>query len=110
MGTHQRLQQQSIKERSFQEFPLEQQVFEPPPGQRCAGRNYQDRRCCTPEQPCGYEKVIVMDHLTEDPMMVMMVVLVTWCVGLTTVSSLEHIIIPRMTVATCPRQFKISIQ
>jgi len=38
--THQRLQQQtvaevfeqSIKERSFQEFPLEQQVFEPPPG------------------------------------------------------------------------------
>ena len=41
------------------------------------------------------EKVIVMDHLTEDPMMVMMVVLVTWCVGLTTVSSLEHIIIPR---------------
>jgi len=59
--THQRLQQQtvaevfeqSIKERSFQEFPLEQQVFEPPPGQRCAGRNYQDRRCCTPEKPCG---------------------------------------------------------
>merc|ERR1712038_1723513 len=26
---------------------------EPPAGQRCSGRNYQDRRCCTPEQPCG---------------------------------------------------------
>ena len=22
-------------------------------GQRCAGRNFQGRRCCTPEQPCG---------------------------------------------------------
>ena len=22
-------------------------------GQRCAGRNYSGRRCCTPEQPCG---------------------------------------------------------
>ena len=26
----------------------------PPEGQRCTGRNYQgDRRCCTPEAPCG---------------------------------------------------------
>merc|ERR1711868_38080 len=25
----------------------------PPPGQRCRGRNYDGRRCCTPEQPCG---------------------------------------------------------
>eukprot|EP00091_Calanus_sinicus_P007902 TRINITY_DN19263_c0_g1_i1.p1 TRINITY_DN19263_c0_g1~~TRINITY_DN19263_c0_g1_i1.p1 ORF type:complete len:163 (-),score=38.04 TRINITY_DN19263_c0_g1_i1:20-484(-) len=25
---------------------------EPLPGQRCSGRNYQDRRCCTPENPC----------------------------------------------------------
>ena len=25
----------------------------PPQGQRCAGRNYNGRRCCTPEQPCG---------------------------------------------------------
>jgi len=24
----------------------------PPPGQRCTGRNYQGRRCCTPEAPC----------------------------------------------------------
>ena len=23
-------------------------------GQRCAGRNYNGRRCCTPELPCGY--------------------------------------------------------
>jgi len=27
---------------------------EPPQGQRCAGRNYNGRRCCTPENPCGY--------------------------------------------------------
>merc|ERR1712038_1290150 len=26
---------------------------EPPPGQRCSGRNYNGRRCCTPEKPCG---------------------------------------------------------
>jgi len=26
--------------------------FEPKPGQRCSGRNYQGRRCCTPEDPC----------------------------------------------------------
>merc|ERR1711988_1077156 len=25
----------------------------PPPGQRCRGRNYDGRRCCTPEHPCG---------------------------------------------------------
>eukprot|EP00092_Neocalanus_flemingeri_P006148 GFUD01006619.1.p1 GENE.GFUD01006619.1~~GFUD01006619.1.p1 ORF type:complete len:317 (-),score=84.44 GFUD01006619.1:349-1299(-) len=28
-------------------------LLEPPPGQRCSGRNYQGRRCCTPESPCG---------------------------------------------------------
>merc|ERR1739838_660694 len=28
-------------------------LFEPPLGQRCSGRNYQGRRCCTPEEPCG---------------------------------------------------------
>merc|ERR1712106_836791 len=27
-------------------------LLEPPPGQRCSGRNYQSRRCCTPENPC----------------------------------------------------------
>ena len=26
--------------------------LEPPPGQRCSGRNYNGRRCCTPESPC----------------------------------------------------------
>merc|ERR1712119_29634 len=26
---------------------------EPPAGQRCSGRNFNGRRCCTPEQPCG---------------------------------------------------------
>ena len=26
---------------------------EPKPGQRCAGRNYNGRRCCTPENPCN---------------------------------------------------------
>merc|ERR1711931_355682 len=29
------------------------QLSTPPPGQRCSGRNYNGRRCCTPEQPCG---------------------------------------------------------
>merc|ERR1711874_517263 len=28
-------------------------IQEPPAGQRCSGRNYNGRRCCTPEQPCG---------------------------------------------------------
>merc|ERR1712013_376792 len=27
--------------------------LEPPTGQRCSGRNFQGRRCCTPENPCG---------------------------------------------------------
>merc|ERR1711936_1248210 len=26
--------------------------LEPPQGQRCRGRNYDGKRCCTPEQPC----------------------------------------------------------
>ena len=30
-----------------------QQLLEPPPGQRCAGRNFEGKRCCTPSQPCG---------------------------------------------------------
>merc|ERR1712106_502343 len=29
------------------------QSLEPPEGQRCSGRNYNGRRCCTPDQPCG---------------------------------------------------------
>merc|ERR1711874_870660 len=27
--------------------------LEPPVGQRCSGRNYEGRRCCTPENPCN---------------------------------------------------------
>jgi len=27
--------------------------LEPPEGQRCSGRNFNGRRCCTPQQPCG---------------------------------------------------------
>ena len=26
--------------------------LDPPPNQRCRGRNYEGRRCCTPENPC----------------------------------------------------------
>jgi len=34
--------------------PLDPNIpLEPPAGQRCSGRNYQGRRCCTPENPCG---------------------------------------------------------
>jgi len=37
-------------------FSLATVVFSqdaPPPGQRCSGRNFSGRRCCTPEEPCG---------------------------------------------------------
>jgi len=27
--------------------------LEPPAGQRCRGRNFDGRRCCTPDEPCG---------------------------------------------------------
>eukprot|EP00092_Neocalanus_flemingeri_P030227 GFUD01032806.1.p1 GENE.GFUD01032806.1~~GFUD01032806.1.p1 ORF type:complete len:277 (+),score=43.22 GFUD01032806.1:62-832(+) len=27
---------------------------QPPTGQRCSGRNFNGRRCCTPENPCGF--------------------------------------------------------
>merc|ERR1711936_335642 len=30
-----------------------QPLVEPPEGQRCSGRNYQGRRCCTPDNPCN---------------------------------------------------------
>ena len=33
---------------SPQSFPVQ-----PPAGQRCRGRNYGERRCCTPQNPCG---------------------------------------------------------
>merc|ERR1712077_177688 len=28
-------------------------IFNPPKGQRCRGRNFDGKRCCTPERPCG---------------------------------------------------------
>ena len=34
------------------EEPTEEPIYEPRPDQRCAGRNYGSRRCCTPEEPC----------------------------------------------------------
>merc|ERR1711963_39010 len=40
-----------IKQSRDEEFVVAE-IFEPPAGQRCAGRNFQDRRCCTPENPC----------------------------------------------------------
>merc|ERR1712061_882054 len=33
--------------------PPSNPLTEPPAGQRCAGRNFNGRRCCTPEEPCG---------------------------------------------------------
>merc|ERR1711988_1594749 len=41
---------------------------EPPPGQRCSGRNYNGRRGCTPEQlPVREEPVIVPGTPLEPP-------------------------------------------
>merc|ERR1711862_967172 len=37
-----------------QRSPPRTPLTEPPQGQRCAGRNFNGRRCCTPESPCGY--------------------------------------------------------
>merc|ERR1719436_2010560 len=33
---------------------LDTPKLEPKPGYKCAGRNYDGRRCCTPEAPCEY--------------------------------------------------------
>merc|ERR1711915_835484 len=33
------------------EEPTEEPIYEPRLDQRCAGRNYGSRRCCTPEEP-----------------------------------------------------------
>eukprot|EP00092_Neocalanus_flemingeri_P030230 GFUD01032809.1.p1 GENE.GFUD01032809.1~~GFUD01032809.1.p1 ORF type:complete len:253 (+),score=48.16 GFUD01032809.1:34-792(+) len=32
----------------------QQPPSQPPAGQRCSGRNFNGRRCCTPENPCGF--------------------------------------------------------
>eukprot|EP00092_Neocalanus_flemingeri_P030174 GFUD01032752.1.p1 GENE.GFUD01032752.1~~GFUD01032752.1.p1 ORF type:complete len:359 (+),score=66.98 GFUD01032752.1:137-1213(+) len=47
-GTSQPLPNTDIAQQSFGNIPLD-----PPEGQRCRGRNYEGKRCCTPEQPCG---------------------------------------------------------
>ena len=37
------------------------------PGQRCAGRNFNGRRYCTPENPCGYGKAFRRgEHLPQE--------------------------------------------
>merc|ERR1711884_755876 len=61
-------------------------LTEPPQGHRCAGRNFNGRRCCTPESPCGYGAARE-----------------TWCVAATTARSSEHTSTRRMTAATFQR-------
>ena len=48
---------ESVKKNSLTksntEVPLDPNIpFQPREDQRCAGRNFQGRRCCTPENPC----------------------------------------------------------
>merc|ERR1711988_1361471 len=61
----------------------------PPPGQRCRGRNFDGRRCCTPEQPCGEERETVTDLGTVESMTVTEAVELDWCAGPTTARSSE---------------------
>merc|ERR1711971_1266940 len=58
-GEKKRLRYQLVKDSTAQETPsttepiLDPSIpFEPKAGQRCSGRNYQGRRCRTPENPC----------------------------------------------------------
>merc|ERR1711942_488363 len=58
MGSRAQAREESIKMKVtlvlFSLVPiLLAQLSSPPPGQRCSGRNYNGRRCCTPEEPCG---------------------------------------------------------
>eukprot|EP00092_Neocalanus_flemingeri_P077976 GFUD01096910.1.p1 GENE.GFUD01096910.1~~GFUD01096910.1.p1 ORF type:complete len:293 (-),score=50.19 GFUD01096910.1:92-970(-) len=48
IDTSQPLPNTEIAQQSFGDIPLD-----PPEGQRCRGRNYDGKRCCTPEQPCN---------------------------------------------------------
>jgi len=43
----------NINETPTISLPSPGSLLEPPLGQRCSGRNYQGRRCCTPDQPCN---------------------------------------------------------
>ena len=89
-------------------------------GQRCAGRNYNGRRCCTPELPCGYGEGDCDgpgDGGTNDGHrgcqrgqgVVVVIVIVTqrysaqaWCAAATTASSSASTTTRRTTAATCP--------
>merc|ERR1712066_937248 len=64
--------------------PPSNPLTEPPAGQRCAGRNFNGRRCCTPEEPCGYGRETVTVPWTGEPMMVTEDVRENWCVEATT--------------------------
>ena len=52
--------------------------------------------------PVVRERVTVTALVTADNMMVTLAVLETWCVGVTTVSSLENITILKMTAVRGP--------
>merc|ERR1712154_422245 len=78
-------------------------LTEPPQGQRCAGRNFNGRRCCTPESPCGYGEGDCDGPLDGGAMMVTGAARETWCVAATTARSSEHTSTRRMTSATFMR-------
>merc|ERR1711862_119146 len=78
-------------------------LTEPPQGHRCAGRNFNGRRCCTPESPVATARVIVMVLWMEELMTVTGAARETWCVAATTARSSEHTSTRRMTAATFQR-------
>jgi len=43
-----------VQSQRFNYSPPRNPPTQPAEGQRCAGRNFNGRRCCTPEEPCGY--------------------------------------------------------
>merc|ERR1711971_1335354 len=69
---------------------------EPPAEQRCSGRNYNGRRCCTPEQPCGLGEGDC-DGPPDGG------VNETLSVAAITARSLEHTSTRKMTVVTSPQ-------
>merc|ERR1712110_1319868 len=88
-------------------------LTQPPQGQRCAGRNFNGRRCCTPESPCGYGEGDCDGPLDGGANDVTVAVRETWCVAATTARSLAHTSMKRMTavifrrpwpsLSLCPR-------
>merc|ERR1712088_703494 len=69
----------------------------PPPGQRCRGRNYDGRRCCTPENPCGEARVTVTELGTAASMTVTEAARLDWCAAVTTARSSELTTMRRTT-------------